>query len=438
VRLLRHAVRFAMLLALLACAGEEGSARAHCGTMNVTSAGATVTGAGVTVVIPRGALTASVEVSVCLVEVGRVPHQVGDMIEITPVAAALRSPVLVSLPVPSDAPAHMLAEIRDTPSGPLAEVIQVGHAATSATVTFGTDRFGDIRLLDDGSFAGLDAGQGSIDANRPDAPRTIGPVAVGPDLLPADYSCLGTTPTPSPGSLAPIRVHVVDWADGLPRSGYSVRAAPTGNWTTDDCTGVIDCAGGTTDASGDVTLMLRHGPSWARLSSSPGSDAAHTAAGEWVVGRIIGASATALDLTSVSAESQQALQSAAGVIGGIALGTIRDCAGAPVQRARVRLFGSGNAEVLASPRGAPVLTYGNGNGFPVGSSDRSTADGVFLVRPPQSPQDLRLEAWGRFGVDSPDVLLSCVALSVLDPEGLTMADLLPLPSDAPADCGSVP
>jgi hypothetical protein len=116
------------------------------------------------------------------------------------------------------------------------------------------------------------------------------------------------------------------------------------------------------------------------------------------------------------------------------MGHVLDCDAALVQRARIRVFADGT-ELLTSPFGTPITTYGNGTGFPTGRGDETSGDGLFLALA-QGTSNLRVEAWGRFEIDGAEHLLSCTSGSVATGLPITV-DLGPLASDAPSDCGSV-
>ncbi len=430
----------AAAIGIAACAGQSPTARSRCISARIGLMGGTLEGAAGTVVIPRGALASDTDVSLCVVEVGHVPGQFSDMVELSPIERVVGSPVTVTLPITAGSPASLVAEVRATPTSLLLASFPAHRDPTGAFATFEVDRFGDIRLLES-SFV-TDAGSSPPDTGeRADAERPVGPVVVGRDLVPADYGCLGRDPTPPTGPARDVRVHVVDWADHGARHDYQVRAASEDDWwTTGSCDGHADCATGTTDAAGDVTLAIAPGPVFFEVADATRgeTDMSRVAAMQWFAGVRNAATDSVIDLEAISQRTQIALNNATGFGGTWALGTIRDCAGAPVQRVRVRGFDEAT-EIVTSPIGTRPVAYGNGLGFPGGPATRSTIDGVFFYMPSNtSGFSPRIEAWGRLSIDGPDVLLACERISFLGGNGPTRVDLRPLRSDASPDCGSVP
>ena len=280
-----------------------------------------------------------------------------------------------------------------------------------------------------------------VDVNQPDAPRPIGPVVVGPNLDPASYGCLRGRPTPTSGAAMSVTLRVIDWADHAARAGYEVRVFPSATWvTTMSCAGYPGCTEGTSDAAGHVSLAIESGRAWIAVGAFGGGDPTHIAAAQWIAGLDVAAGATTLDVPVLSQRTASSIVMALGFGGPFGLGTVLDCTGAAVQRARVRVFAEGGTEVLTSPLGmGPEVLYGDGSGLPRGGSDRSAIDGVFVyfgVGTSATPA-LRIEAWGRLTLGANDVLLSCEHVSFVNGAAI-VANLGPLASDAPPDCGSLP
>ena len=211
-----------------------------------------------------------------------------------------------------------------------------------------------------------------VDVNQPDAPRPIGPVVVGPNLDPANYGCLRMTPTPTTGATMPVTLRVVDWSDHGARAGYPVRVFPSATWdTTMSCTGYPGCTEATSDAAGHVSLVIARGRAWVFADASRGTDPTHSAAAQWIAGLDVPAGATTIDVPVLSQHTTSSITTTIDFGGPFALGTVVDCTGAAVQRARVRVFDASGNEVLTSPIGrGPAVLYGDGSGFPRTVSDR--------------------------------------------------------------------
>lgn len=435
---------FALAAALVpACASPAPTRLTQCARQTIgVAGGAIVSPSGAAASFGPGALPTDIEVSICVVEIGHVPRQHSPVVEFGPTDLFVASSVQLTMPIDDTTPLDAIAELRATPSGDLLTSFLTFPAAPGF-VTFTAPRFGDFRIMENTtSFDGAvpnDAGAEADDVNRLDAPRPIGPVVVGPDLTPAAYDCLGTLPLPVAGAPTPVTVHVTDWADHTLRADYDLHALPLPAWT--EIGGCTDpgCDMGTSDAAGDATMMLAPGPVWfvSATSATMTRDLGHLAAAAWTAGLVLETGATRIDVPVLSQRTQQAISNALTFGNGFVLGQVRDCDGALVQRVRVRMFdAASDAELLGSFFGGPAVAYGNGVGFPGGTSDRTTLDGIYLGLP-ATGGDVRVEAWGRRVLGGDDVLLGCDVASFAS--GLPVVlDLRPLRAGAPSTCGSVP
>lgn len=427
---------------IASCSSPAPTQVTQCGSQRVGREGGVVTSpSGASVSIPPGALPAPIDISVCVVEVGHVPRQHSPMIEFAPTSLTVSASFQITMPIDAMAPPSLVAELRSTPSDPSTAVFFTIPSGPGL-VTFTTSRLGDVRIMEadvlDGGFG--DDGSFGDDVNRPDAPRPIGPVVVGPDLTPAAYACLGTVPLPTAASPMPVTLHAIDWADRSTRSDYILHSFPTPLWSMPTgCMPDPGCSEGTTDASGDATLMLTSGALWVSTMSIVPTDPSHAAASSWTAALTVSATTTRLDVPVLSQRTQQALVNSVTRGTAFVLGQVRDCDDAVVQRVRVRVFDSdSNTELVQSVFGGPPIVYGNGVGFPAGTGDRTAIDGIYLAIPLQTGSGrMRVEAWGRLVLGGEDVLLACDDASFESGQPILL-DLRPLRAGGAGACGSVP
>lgn len=308
-------------------------------------------------------------------------------------------------------------------------VLLAAYALIVGCTTYGPRPFPDSGPPDAGA---------PPDTNRPDAPIPVGRVVVGPDLTPADYTCLGQRATLSPGPVGPAVVHVTDWADHASRAGYRFTLASSIALTSTDCASLAGCSDQITDASGDVSIAALVQPVFIEFYASDGAiNDAHMPAVALVMNRTLAPDATRLEVQSLSQRTQTLMINAAPGNGFRVAGTVHDCAGAPVQRARVRLFDGAGDEVVLSITSGQAVLYGDGSGTPTRASERTGIDGTYQALSLDG-SDGRIEAWGRLTQDTADVLLGCTPVSFIPIGGVTLVDLDPLAADAPSVCGSRP
>jgi hypothetical protein len=380
-------------------------------------------------VIAPGSLTSEVDVRLCVLEVGRVPHQHSDMIEIAPTSTPLNGAATLTMPVDDTTPDTAIAQELPTPSSAPAFAREVIHAAGATTVAAFIDEFGDVRVVERPG-AEADASVVDLDADRIDAPRPLGPLAIGPDLAPADYTCLGMRRTPAPGDAHRVTLRAIDWADGGIRAAYTIRSASSRNgWNTEtgECSVAPDCTSSVADASGEALRSIHSGPVWVSFASSGAmTDASHTPFPTWVSGLAIDDTTTMLDVPALSNVTGSAFRTALGSPTRLALGRVLDCAGQPVQRARIAVF-----DALGSALSNPVR-YGNGYRA-LGNGQRTVADGLYAFSA-DGYLGARVEAWGVLELGGPEVLIACDVAALFD--GAAILDLRPLGADAMTSCGA--
>lgn len=424
-------------LLLVSCGTEAAGTLTQCVSRTVGRIGGSLSSpSGAAIEVPPGTFAADVVLSVCVLEVGRVPRQRSPVVRFGPVDRTLGGGVLLTLPIDDASSPPTVGEIRRVVSDEAVQTVRLSRIG-GGTASFVAPSLGDARLMGTVADGPLDAGLRSSDVDRPDAPRPPGPVVTGRDLTPADYACLGQRTAPI-GAVVSTSLHTLDWADGTPRAGYFLHLTddPSALDASGGCTGA-SCRDVVSDAWGQVTASLREGPLF--LSSTPGTtstDRFRTAARQWILAATLPVGATTLDVHVLSEHTVSVLATALGPVPRFAVGRIHDCSGALVQRARVRLFDADGLEQTSAGLG-PGVVYGDGLGFPSAIPQRSTVDGVYVVPifPPSAPA--RMEAWGQLSSGGGDVLLACE--TVLAPgDAAILADLGPLRGDAPAECGSVP
>jgi hypothetical protein len=459
VRPRHRAVRRALprtLAALAACALSAAAlggcpsptpARGNdCASGRIGAGGGPLIGpVGMTMVFPPGALASDTDVRVCVLATTPVAHQRSATYDIQPHDARIAAPIALTVPV-QGVLSSPSATIGDGPTDPAPSTIADVRGGSGAA-TFSITRLGVVRVLDqdppdggppdmsvDGSF---DAPFIPRDMNPSDAWAPPPPVVVGADHAPADYTCLGTRATPARGA-APQRltVRVRDWADHGPRDGYQMRvlesvppdAAPT-------CGTIPGCLDLTSDALGEATASLRSGWLFFDVTSATSpTDDAHTPFPQLIAQRVLDPSATTIDLAVVSQRTFFALSGGMGP-STWAYGVVHDCAGMPVQRARVRAIDPATNRDLPDVFGVPTLRYGTGSGFPASGTTRSGSDGVYMAL--ASGGAVRLEVWGVLG-SGDEVLLGCDSVDFTINARPVLIDLDPLRSDADPACGTAP
>ncbi len=389
---------------------------------------------GASVTFGADAVSAGTTITLCTVVAGRAAGQRSEMFELT-ISPPARAALVVTLPVDDGVVA---ADVEQASSATSRFQRVATSTVSEGSATFSTMDAGFYRLTTpsamDGAAPIADAGIAAEDVNRPDAPRAIGPVVVGPDLAPARYDCLGADAIGGPGPAVDVDVEVRALFDQVPRARASLVASPVPRWDQPvDCT---TCPGGTTDDAGHVTMALAPGRYWIYVGSSGGSPT-YDLSEAWIAGVPVASGARSLVVSGVTIHDDVILRNLSQGLA-YAVGRVLDCDARAVQRAEVRIYDARTgAPVALALDGGPAARYASHGGLPIVAADRTALDGSFLALRAPGSSELRLEAWGRRSADASDELLGCQIVS-LDGDRAVVADLLPLSADASPGCGTSP
>lgn len=429
-------------LALASCSSGP-AADGSCGSAVIGAAGgAVLAGNGATLVVPPGALSVSTEVSLCALT-GFPPRrdQQAELVVVRPTTLALAAPAAFTIPIRSESLSSARIEIGQSLEDD-APVVLTELRASSASVSFEHDHFGYVRVFGM-PLAPIDAGS---DGAPPDAPRAdsgpppLAPVVVGIDLDPADYGCLGMRVVGTRGEPVPVDLHVIDWHDRSFRASYQLRVLltpPNPDLGQIDCSATPDCVLATSDATGHAMVTIPSGPTWVDVIQfdpmGTFTDDRHTPARHVHLPIDVPAAGGTVELEALSQRTHTSVGGFTFHFGQLSMGHVRDCDGQPVQRARIRLFDGGTGAELVDTDRRGMLTYGSTSGLPTGGSDRTGADGTFLVDNQFGVQDLRIEAWGQLVAGGPEVMLAC-ELRAVTSSTMVVGDLLPAAATRTASC----
>lgn len=271
----------------------------------------------------------------------------------------------------------------------------------------------------------------SVDAPRLDAgPPPTPPVTVGVDLRPADFSCRGTrTAPPLGGAPAPSPILVVEYLDGGGRASFH---------SSRDALGAI--GSGSTDSTGMGDTVARDG-AWTTLDfdfTSGASDALTIPTQSLHFLSFDPTSTTRVEVLSQRTWSVMATAlSPFGDLRGVLVGTVTDCDGAAVGRARIRVFvGSTELDPLA---GSFAAGYSSGSTrVPTPGTTRTSADGAFFAvgaLDPSTglPTTVRVEVWGALTLGAPEERLGCEEVPSRD-DGPVSLSIGPERADASGGC----
>lgn len=260
----------------------------------------------------------------------------------------------------------------------------------------------------------------------------------GPERAP-DFSCLGARAEPTPSDDGPeFRVEVRDFQLESRLANLRMQAffgdAPLGACASPGCLDV------TTDAMGAATLRGQPGATLRveLLAERRGeNDALNVARSVHFDVRVPPAGAT-LSLSSISEATRRYLPQNAGLAvtpsDGQLMGVARDCAGAAIKNARVRVFDAQGVEVALGATG-PGAAYTNVLHRPDRAQLATSFNGQFVVVNLPPGPSYRVEAWGRVEGEAAARRVSCAVLPTWS-EAVTVRDLGPLRAPSPGDpCG---
>ncbi|MEZ4394015.1 MAG: hypothetical protein R3A48_23320 [Polyangiales bacterium] len=272
-----------------------------------------------------------------------------------------------------------------------------------------------------------------------DAPALrVQPAYDGPERAP-DFSCLGarSAPTPSddgPGFLVEVRDFQLESRLAGARLNVFLGDAALGACSAPRCFTA------TTDAMGVATLRGQPGATLRVevLAERRGDNDALNLARSVHLGVRVPAAGAPLALASISEATRRYLPLNAGLTvapgDGQLMGVARDCAGAALKHARVRVFDAQGVEVALGATG-PGAAYTNVLHRPDRAQLATSFNGQFVVVNLPPGPSYRVEAWGRVEGESAARRVACEVLPTW-PEAVTVGDLAPLRTPSPGDpCG---
>lgn len=298
-----------------------------------------------------------------------------------------------------------------------------------------------VTACDDGDPPEEDGGTPQVDSG-PEATAVVG---VGEDLdtlSPADYSCVGMNTAPTAGGDVNFTGVVEDFFNGDPVEDLTVQFFPNNMASLDGtCTG--DCVELTSGADGSVALTAGEGGWYAyRVVAGEGLQAGTPADYiEAVQSNVTVPSAGSTEnLIAVQSSTRDTIITLLGVTAedGTATitGAVYDCNGDAVANADVRMFDSSGEIELGFARTGPREFYFDGDSFPRGAQRATNVDGLYGAANVPIPSDnvVRVEIWGSLADGEAPQLLGCETTQAIA-DGITIINIDPLRSDAPAGCG---
>lgn len=255
-----------------------------------------------------------------------------------------------------------------------------------------------------------------------------------------DYSCLGTLTEPTGGDRVSTTFELRDFQNGFTVDDTEVWLFDD-NQIADTCDPPF-CQSVTTNANGDAVASLP-ASGWIayRVLPKMGLSRMTTVFGVFQYNFAIPATAGgSVTGNSVSGSTIDLIPATLGIsrTPGLALvaGRIRDCGGASVENAIVRLYDPSGAPVLEGERTEdPHFHYFSGEvmrNLPNVNQRDTNTDGLFvLIQIPPADGEFRLEAWGN--LDGEPTLIGCETARIFE-DAVTIMNLNPTRADGPAAC----
>jgi hypothetical protein len=298
----------------------------------------------------------------------------------------------------------------------------------------------DMMMEDGGTTPEEDAGD--------TMPMTMGVLAADPSggmvtTSPADFACRGMNAAPTGGDAVTFTGLVEDFFNGMPVEGLTVQFFPN-NMPSTDGTCADPCVEVTSDGSGNVELTAPEGGWYAyRVEAGEGLQAGTPADYIEAVQSnvVVPAAGGTENLIAVSSSTRNTILNLLGVMQEPGTATITgqvfDCTGLPVANAQVRLFDEGGEIDLGTGSTGPRAFYFNGDSFPSAPQRMTNTDGLYGAAnvPIPANDTVRVEIWGALTDGGEMELLGCEE-TVAIADGITVINIDPLRSDAPAACGS--
>ncbi|HJL20362.1 MAG TPA: hypothetical protein RMH99_32140 [Sandaracinaceae bacterium LLY-WYZ-13_1] len=256
-----------------------------------------------------------------------------------------------------------------------------------------------------------------------------------------DWGCLGARTQPEPGAEIEATFELRDFQDGFEVDGVEVWLF-SDNTIADRCDGA-SCQSFTTDADGNATVTVPANGWYAyRVLPKMGPTRGETVFGVFQYNEPAPASeGGTLDGQSVSGSTIDLIPALLGINRepgrAIVAGQVRDCGGANVANAIVRIYDPDGAFVEPGELNAdPHYHYFNGdaaNNLPDQLAEHTAPDGLYVAPqiPAEDDRPYRMEAWAT--VDGELIRVSCETARIFS-DAVTILNLEPMRADAPAAC----
>jgi hypothetical protein len=267
-----------------------------------------------------------------------------------------------------------------------------------------------------------------------------------------DYACLGSRTAPTSGAPIDATFHLLDFQfeEGPPDNLVLDNAEVwvfNSNVIGDNCDG-SDCQRIVTDGAAQAQVSLPTG-GWYAYRVIPHDDLISDRDSRFEVFQYnelapttAGAEVEGTSVNGVTINTIPALLGIARTDGlAIIAGRIFDCNENFVQNAIVRLYDPDGNEILSNtapdrPNDDPLFAYFNGdqaNNLPNVNRVSSNSDGLYVMVqiPYLDARPYRIEAWGN--VDGEMTRLACETARIFE-DAVTILNMTPLRSDAPAEC----
>lgn len=287
--------------------------------------------------------------------------------------------------------------------------------------------------------AGLLAACGSSTPMMPDAGPPLPVAMVDTDMddmedAMADFSCLGMRTAPAAGAAGEFTAHVHDFQGGTdtPTPMVELQVFPD-NLVAAACEGT--CVTSMTDANGD-TMVTAPADGWfAYRVPSPADDDPVTTIG---YNRAAPAAGGTVNLPTVSLAVIGLIPSLfmrTRVVGtGVVSGSLSDCMGRGVRGARLRLFRSGEGEIMPGPGRMDFFVgyFSAASGLPSSRATFTDVDGIYASANVAATTDLvRVEVWAVLTEGGEEERVACEAIQVAA-DAVTIISVGPTRNDYPA------
>lgn len=257
---------------------------------------------------------------------------------------------------------------------------------------------------------------------------------------PADLACVGTATAPAGGDLIPLTMTLLSFGQDDRAADTRVCFCPDNVLSPEAIagTGCGACQDGTSDASGELSVMARAGGWYAYrvfahmgptsrttfLDSAQVNETAPTTGGATIDGNAVSA------LTANTIPAAELIARTPGTT--TIAGRVLDCDG-PIRGAIIRAFHADGTEIPEGVNvGDPHYRFFNGTESPDANATFTAGDGLYIVAnvtPASAGELIRVETWAN--VDGVDARIGCEAISIFA-NGISIVNPGPTRSDYPA------